>query len=184
MRIISGKHKGRRFTPPRKNPARPTTDFAKEGLFNILHNVWNFESVKYLDLFGGTGNISFEMGSRGCPDITLVELHGPNITFIRETAALLDLPIEAIQMDVFQFLSTTTAKFDIIFAGPPYPLPNLADLPAAVVDAGKLLPGGWFILEHNPTYNFEDHPKIHQVRSYGTTIFSIFMEPEGEPVQP
>ncbi len=180
MRIISGIHKGRKFHPPRKNPARPTTDFAKEGLFNILHNVWNFEQVKYLDLFGGTGSISFEMGSRGCPDITLVELHGPNIQFIEQTAEQLDLPIQAIQMDVFAFMAATPHKYDIIFAGPPYPLPNLGEIPNLLFEHELLLPGGWFILEHNPQYNFEDHPKLHMMRTYGTTHFSIFMEPEEE----
>jgi 16S rRNA (guanine966-N2)-methyltransferase len=177
MRIISGKHKGRRFFPPRNNPARPTTDIAKEGLFNILQNQWDFEEVAFLDLFGGTGSISFEMGSRGCTDITTVERHAPNIRFIQETAATLGLRIRAVKGDVFQFIANCPDRFDIIFAGPPYPLPTIPELPELVFRYGLLKPGGWFILEHNPAHNFSSHPHLMQVRTYGTTHFSIFTLP-------
>ena len=181
MRIISGKHKGRRFHPPRNNPARPTTDFAKEGLFNVLQNNWDLEDVVYLDLFGGTGSISFEMGSRGCQDITLVEMHGPNVSFIRDTAKALDLPIDVIKGDVFSFIAQApAAHYDIIFAGPPYPLTTLATLPDLIERYNLLKPGGWFILEHNPNHSFDDNPRLLMVRKYGTTIFSIFSAPSNQ----
>lgn len=120
MRIIGGKYKGKRFNPPRNNPARPTTDFAKESLFNILANYFNFDAVSYLDLFGGTGSLSFEMASRGCRDITLVEWFQPNVRFIRDTAQQMDMPIQVIRGDVYRFLETCPRQFDLIFAGPPY----------------------------------------------------------------
>lgn len=177
MRIISGTHKGRRFFPPKNNPARPTTDIAKEGLFNILQNQWDFDEVAFLDLFGGTGSISFEMGSRGCTDITTVERHAPNIRFIQETATALGLPIRAVKDDVFRFIGNCPDRFDIIFAGPPYPLPSIPELPELVFRYGLLKPDGWFILEHNPAHNFSEHPRLLMVRTYGTTHFSIFTLP-------
>ena len=180
MRIIGGKHKGFRFNPPANIPARPTTDTAKEGLFNILSHTFDFEDRTALDLFGGTGSISYELASRGCTDITLVELDKRSIFFIQKTVADLSLPIKVLKMDVFRYIATCQTAFDLIFAGPPYPLPNLNTIPDLIFQHNLLNPGGWFILEHNPQHNFDSHPHFLQKRNYGTTIFSIFALPEEE----
>ena len=155
-------------------PARPTTDFAKEGLFNVLNNYYEFDSISFLDLFGGTGSISYEFASRGCTDITLVEKAGINIKFIKRTNEELDANIIVIQSDVFKFMADSSRSFDIIFAGPPYPLPNLDTIPDKVFENALLADEGILILEHNPDHNFEDHPRYTTGRNYGTTIFSIF----------
>lgn len=177
MRIISGKFKGRRFHPPANIPARPTTDFAKEGLFNILVNKFHPEDVAFLDLFCGTGSHCYEMASRGCTDIVGVELDARSVEFIRKTAAELQVNINVMRMDVFEYMRTTKKKFDLIFAGPPYPLPNITDLPEEVFGNNLLLPGGWFVLETNTKYNFEEHPHFLRSRNYGTTVFHIFEKP-------
>ncbi|MBP7400017.1 MAG: RsmD family RNA methyltransferase [Chitinophagales bacterium] len=174
MRIISGNLKGRRFNPPVKIPARPTTDSAKEGLFNILTNIIDFESVSFLDLFGGTGSISYEMGSRGCTEIVCIEKDVKSVNFIRQTATEFQLPITVIQMDVFEYMRSTRTAFDVIFAGPPYKLDLLDQIPDEIFAAELLKPDGLFILEHNPHHNFDAHPHFKRKRNYGTTIFSIF----------
>lgn len=175
MRIVGGKNRGYRFHPPSKNPARPTTDFAKEGLFNILQNTFNFEEVSFLDLFGGTGSISFEFASRGCQDITNVELFMPNVAFITRTAEELDFQITALRLNVFDYLKKFEGNtYDVIFAGPPYPLKTLDTLPDEVLGRNYLAENGWFILEHNPSHNFDDDPRFLKKRNYGSTIFSIF----------
>lgn len=174
MRIISGKHRGKKLKPPRKNPARPTTDFAKEGLFNIISNAFDYTQITVLDLFGGTGNISFEFASRGCPDITCVELFGPNVSFIGKMAEEMDMPLEVIRMDVFQFISKAQHQWNIIFAGPPYRMQNLGDIPDLILGNMLLHDDGWLILEHNPNHDFRRHPALIQKRNYGSTIFSIF----------
>lgn len=177
MRIISGKFKGRRLNPPAKNwPTRPTTDFAKEGLFNILQNHLDFEEMKVLDLFGGTGNHCFEFISRGCRDVTYVDKFGGCIKFVKKTAEQLDIQpfMKIVQSDVFKFMERTPEKFDYIFAGPPYPLPTLDTIPGKIFEHDLLTPGGWFILEHNPNHDFKDDPHFFQVRNYGTTLFSFF----------
>ncbi len=175
MRIIGGQHKGFRFSPPKKTPARPTTDIAKEGLFNVINNYFDFDTIKVLDLFGGTGSISYEFASRGCTDITLVEISRINIPFIYQVIKKLDLPIKVVKQDVFKFIKKTNEQYDVIFAGPPYPLKTLNTLPDCVlVDNQLLKPDGWFILEHNPNHNFKDHPCFETSRNYGTTIFSRF----------
>lgn len=175
MRIISGIHKGRQFHPPSRNPARPTTDIAKEGLFNILENNFDIAAVKFLDLFGGTGSISYEMGSRGCQDITVVERHRPNVRFINKMASELDLPVTVLQQDVFKFIKSKPGKFDLIFAGPPYPLKEIPELPSLIFDNALLTVGGWFVLEHSPQHNFEADERCRAVRNYGQTNFSIFI---------
>ena len=176
MRIISGKHKGYRLNQPHFDPTRPTTDFAKEALFNVINNHFNFDNIKVLDLFAGTGAISYEFASRGCTDITSIELHKKCVEFIKKTSEHLKLEGHKIlQMDVFSFIENGRQQFDVIFAGPPYPLPNLASLPDVVFEHHLVEGEGWFILEHNPKYNFEEHPKFWKKRQYGTTIFSIFV---------
>ncbi len=180
MRIIGGIHKGFRFVPPKKTPARPTTDIAKEGLFNVLNNRYYFDDLKVLDLFGGTGNISYEFASRGCEDITSVELDRKNVEFIKQIAQKLEMPIHVIRGDVFKFMEKTTAQFDLIFAGPPYPLKTLATIPDKVFEHQLLKEDGILIMEHNPNHNFEDHPKYVEHRKYGTTIFCFFQNKSDE----
>lgn len=174
MRIISGKFRGRRFYPPKNNPARPTTDMAKEGLFNLLSNQLDLENQKVLDLFGGTGSISYEFASRGSTDITIVERHLPNVNFIKKLSEKLEMGIRVVKSDVFKFIEHCEDQFDIIFAGPPYAMPRLDGLPDLMFEQDLLKDDGFFILEHNPDHSFEHHDKLEMVRNYGTTIFSIF----------
>lgn len=180
MRIIGGKFKGRRFTPPAKNwPTRPTTDYAKEGLFNILNNSLDFSEEKMLDLFGGTGNHCYEFISRGCTDVTYVDQHGPAVAFVNKISKELGIEenIRIVKSDVFKFIKRTPEKYDYIFAGPPYPLPILDTIPDVIFKHQILRPGGWLVLEHNPDHNFEKHPRFFQSRNYGTTIFAFFENP-------
>ncbi len=177
MRIIGGKFKSRRFNPPAKNwPTRPTTDFAKEGLFNILNNNIDFEETKMLDLFCGTGNHSYEFISRGCKEVTCVDKFYGCIKFVTATAKLLDIEEELniVKADVFKFIAQTGAKYDYIFAGPPYALPNMDDLPNLIFKHDLVAENGWFVMEHNPNHNYEDHQNFDFSRNYGTTIFSFF----------
>jgi 16S rRNA (guanine966-N2)-methyltransferase len=177
MRIIGGKFKGRRFNPPADNwPTRPTTDFAKEGLFNILNNHFDFEATKVLDLFGGTGNHCYEFISRGCVNATYVDKHAPAIAFVRKTAKLLDIEknLRIVPSDVFRFVERTVETYDYIFAGPPYGLPDLDSIPDKIFERNLVNPGGWLVLEHNPHHDFTQHPHFQGARHYGTTIFSIF----------
>jgi 16S rRNA (guanine966-N2)-methyltransferase len=177
MRIIGGEFKGRRFIPPAKNwPTRPTTDFAKEGLFNILAHRIDFEDTIMLDLFGGTGNHSYEFISRGCQDVTYVDQFAGCIDFVHKTAALLKIEtkIRIIKSDVFRFLKTNIRQYNYIFAGPPYPLPTLNSIPDEIFKSQILAEGGLFVLEHNPNHDFKVHPHYQEERNYGTTIFSFF----------
>lgn len=178
MRIISGELGGRRFNPPAKMPyTRPTTDIAKEGLFNILSNNLDFEKIKSLDLFGGTGSISYELASRGVTDLTIVEKDAAMFAFIRKTAAELGIDnIKTVKADVFSFISNCSEKFDFIFAGPPYALTNIDDLPKMVFQKKLLNKNGWFILEHTPRNSYQGFPFFRSERNYGTTVFSIFTE--------
>ena len=177
MRIITGKYGGRKINPPSKMPhTRPTTDVAKEGLFNILENNISIEGMKTLDLFGGTGSISYELASRGAADLTIIEKDSKMHAFIQKS--ITDLKIEncrVIKMDVFRFLETTKETYDLIFAGPPYALKNIDDLPVIIKDKKLLDLNGWFILEHTPANNYEKYPMFKSSRNYGTTIFSIFI---------
>jgi len=177
MRIISGIHGGRRIQPPAKMPyTRPTTDIAKEGLFNILENNLDISSLKTLDIFGGTGSISYELASRGAKDLTIIEKDTHMYEFIKSTAALLKFEnFKVIKLDVFKFLEQCQDKFDFIFAGPPYALAAIDKLPLIVFDRGLLNENGWFVLEHTPANNYKKHPFYKTQRNYGTTIFSIFI---------
>lgn len=180
MRIISGRFKGRKFIPPAKNwPTRPTTDFAKEGLFNILENRLSFEDISMLDLFGGTGSHSYECISRGCRDVTYVDKFPGCVAFVQKTARELEIEpyMRIFKMDVFAFLKVNDRQYDYIFAGPPYPLPNLASIPDVIFTSAVLKPGGLFILEHNPQHSFKNHSNYKEERNYGTTIFSFFTSP-------
>lgn len=177
MRIISGIHGGRRIAPPAHMPhTRPTTDVAKEGLFNILQNNLDIDALKTLDLFGGTGCISYELASRGCTHLTIVEKDAAMFAFIQKTAAQLGLEgFKCIRSDVFKYMEACNEQYDFIFAGPPYALANIDDLPRMVFQKKLLNPGGWFVLEHTPRNNYKNFDHYRNERNYGTTIFSIFI---------
>lgn len=155
---------------------RPTTDIAKEGLFNIIQNNLDIESLEVLDLFGGTGCISYELASRGAADITIVEKDSQMHDFIKKTSQ--DLAFEnfkVVKSDVFKFIETSVAQYDFIFAGPPYALATIDELPKKVFEKKLLKPGGWFVLEHTPRNNYKKFEHYKTERNYGTTIFSIFI---------
>ena len=177
MRIITGKYGGLKINPPSKMPyTRPTTDVAKEGLFNIIENNISIEGIKTLDIFGGTGSISYELASRGAADLTIIEKDSKMHAFIQKS--INDLKIEnckIVKMDVFRFLETTSESYDLIFAGPPYALKNIDDLPIIIREKKLLNANGWFILEHTPANNYENEPMFKTSRNYGTTVFSIFI---------
>lgn len=177
MRIISGIHGGRKINPPAKMPyTRPTTDVAKEGLFNILENNLSIPLLKTLDLFGGTGSISYELASRGAKDVTIVEKDAAMSAFIERTAESLNFKnCKVLRMDVFKYIDQCTEVFDLIFAGPPYALATIDDIPKRIVEKSMVTKGGWFILEHTPTNSYTGFPYYKTQRNYGTTVFSIFI---------
>lgn len=155
---------------------RPTTDIAKEGLFNILQNNLEIDELKVLDLFGGTGCISYELASRGAPDITIVEKDDKMYDFIKKTSAELEFEnFKVMKLDVFRFIETATAQYDFIFAGPPYALSTIDELPVKVFEKNILKTGGWFVLEHTPRNDYKKFAHYKTERNYGTTIFSIFI---------
>jgi len=175
MRIVSGKFKGRRIQPPTNITARPTTDFAKEGIFNVLNNRVDFEELNVLDLFAGTGAISIEFASRGSQSITCVEMSNPHANFIRKVCKDLDIDsINLVQGDVFKFLKSCHTKFDLIFADPPYELPTLKTLPDLIFEKELLKEEGIFVLEHPSRISFEVHPRFTEHRNYGNVNFSFF----------
>lgn len=155
---------------------RPTTDIAKEGLFNIIENNISIPGIKTLDIFGGTGSISYELASRGAADLTIVEKDPKMAGFI--TGKIDELKIQncrVIKNDVFRFLENCTDKYHFIFAGPPYALKNIDDLPRLIREKALLLKDGWFVLEHTPANNYENELLFKTMRNYGTTVFSIFI---------
>ena len=175
MRIIGGMYKRRRFDVPKNIKARPTTDFARENLFNVLNNRIDFEDLKSLDLFAGTGAISFELLSRGANPVISVEKHSIQYNFIQKVATELKTEdIIPIKGDVFKYISSTKEKFDFIFADPPYDLPNLAEIPQMIFDAGLLKEDGLFVLEHSSKNDFSDMPEFDELRTYGSVNFSFF----------
>ena len=175
MRIITGIYKGRHFDIPRSFKARPTTDFAKENIFNVLNGYIDLDGAMALDLFAGTGSISLEMLSRGCTQVVSVEADRDHANFIRECFKKLgedrDLLIRG---DVFRFLRTCKQKFDFIFADPPYALEKLPEIPDLVLNGDLLNEEGIFVFEHGKNYDFSDHPRFLEHRSYGSVNFSIF----------
>ena len=176
MRIITGKYKGRHFEVPHKFKARPTTDFAKENLFNVLNGYMDFsEAPAALDLFAGTGSITLELLSRGCGKVIAVERDPMHFGFITQTLEKLGethcFPLRA---DVFRYLSNCHEQFDFIFADPPYALPRLEELPDLVLQRGLLKPQGLFVLEHGKTNGFSQHPQFIEHRAYGSVNFSFF----------
>ena len=177
MRIIGGKLKGKTVFPPMGYKARPTTDYAREGLFNILNNEYEFEDLKVLDLFGGTGAVSFEFASRGASRVYTVEMARENAAFIRNEARRLGLDnVTAVHDNVFDFHPICHEKFDIIFADPPYALEGLETIPDKVLSQDILHPDCYFILEHGDEHSFKNHPCFVKERCYGRVHFSFFIK--------
>jgi len=176
MRIISGKFGGRRINPPAKMPyTRPTTDIAKEGLFNILQNKIDFDGIKTLDLFAGTGNISYELASRGATDLTMVEKNNRMYGFIKKNIEMLGIEnCKLIKLDVFNFLDACNEQYTLVFAGPPYALASIDELPKIIVSKKLIAADGFFVLEHTPRNNYEGFAGFKFKRNYGTTLFSFF----------
>lgn len=174
MRIISGKNRGRIINPPKGFKARPTTDMAKEALFNILENRYDFEELTVLDLFAGTGSISYEFASRGSREIISIESDFISAKFINETAAKLNFPIRCIRSNVFPFLKNCSKKFDVIFADPPYDMPGSEKAITMVFEKEILNPGGVMIFEHSKRFDFKDYPNYRETRNYGKVHFSFF----------
>ena len=175
MRIIGGRLRGKTIMPPSGYKARPTTDFAKEGLFNVLDNEYEFEDLKVLDLFGGTGAIAFEFASRGAAKVYSVEMARENASFIISEAKRLGLGnVVMVRDNVFDFLPLCREKFDIVFADPPYALEGLESIQDKVFEADILYPERYFILEHPGTYSFKDHPRFKKEKVYGKVHFSFF----------
>lgn len=175
MRIIGGKYRGRIITPFSGLKARPTTDFARESLFNILSNRVDFEAISVLDLFSGTGSIAFEFASRGVGTVHLVEQDSRHIAGIRRVINDFGIAgIKPIHIDVRAYLKTCKFKYDIVFADPPYDLPWLKELPDLIISSGVLKDDGFFILEHPRAMNFNDHGMFFEHRNYGSVNFSFF----------
>ncbi|MFW5755436.1 MAG: 16S rRNA (guanine(966)-N(2))-methyltransferase RsmD [Tangfeifania sp.] len=178
MRIVGGKYKGRIFTPKKNFGARPTTDLAKEALFNILVNRIDFEELSVLDLFAGSGSIGYEFISRGAKNVTFVEKNYSHVQFIKKVTSGLGIEnAQIIRDDTFRFLKKYPGKFDIVFADPPYDLKQLGEIPSAVFESGVLKENGLLILEHSKDYNFSGHPNFTELRNYGKLNFSFFTVP-------
>lgn len=175
MRIISGTHKGRAFHPPKNLPVRPTTDFGKEALFNVLNNRVNFESLKALDLFSGTGSISYELASRGCADITAVDASYNCCAFIKRMTGEFDFKaIRVMQSEVLKFLKSTRHEYDLIFADPPYEMKETHEIPGLVFSNNLLKVNGLLIVEHPKELSFEGTERFLEQRNYSKVNFSIF----------
>lgn len=181
MRIISGTHRGRTLHPPKNLPVRPTTDFAKESIFNILNNYFELDGLKVLDLFCGTGNISFEFASRGCGSIIAIDNQFNCCDFVKKNAAALKMPqIQVMKADAFGFLKKAASTFHIIFADPPYDLESIPMLPELVFGKNLLKPDGWLIVEHGPKTDLSALPHFKEKRVYGNVNFSIFVNSSAE----
>lgn len=180
MRIIGGTYKGLRVSVPRGLPVRPTTDMAREALFNLLVHRFDFDrGIRALDLFSGTGGISLELASRGASSVTAVDRHAKCIRFLSATASELGIDsIRTVRSDVFSFLDQCTDLFDIVFADPPYDLDRLPQLPSIILDKNILVPGGLFILEFPSTLTLPGIPVATQVRKYGNSSFAIYEAPQ------
>lgn len=176
MRIIGGQQKGRRISPPVNLPVRPTTDLAKESLFNILNNLIDFENLRVLDLFAGTGNISFEFASREAAIVTSIDLNYKCIEFIKKTSQQLDFKsVRAFRADVFKFLSKSPAEpYDLIFSDAPYEMSNIEHLPDIIFEKNWLNKDGLLIIEHPRGIGFTGHPHFSQYRHYGKVNFTFF----------
>jgi 16S rRNA (guanine(966)-N(2))-methyltransferase RsmD len=175
MRIISGKYKSRRFEAPKNFKARPTTDFAKENIFNVIGNLTDLENTVALDLFSGSGSIAFELVSRGCREVVCVEKDAVHYAFIKKVKAELSAEnLIPIKTDVFKYIASARQTFDFIFADPPYALHALAKIPEMIFSQGLLKPQSIFVMEHSSEYDFSHLPFFLQHRVYGAVNFSIF----------
>ena len=175
MRIISGKYKGRRISAPSNITARPTTDFAKEGLFNLLNNRMDFEGIDVLDLFAGTGGISIEFVSRDCKSVISIEQNDRHCAFIRKVCAELKIDnLSLLKTDVFKFIKSCHTQFDMIFADPPYELNRIEEIPDLIFGHNLLKADGLFVLEHSAKTKFTNHPNFADHRNYGNVNFSFF----------
>lgn len=178
MRIITGIYKGRHFEVPRSFKARPTTDFAKENLFNVLRAYIEFEETRALDLFGGTGSISLELLSRGCQQVMTIEKDRRHFAFIAQCQrALADEAWTPLCGDALKFIDRCREQFDLVFADPPYALPELGELPERVMHSNLLKEGGLFVLEHGKDHDFSQRPDFVEHRAYGSVNFSFFRHP-------
>lgn len=175
MRIVGGKYRGRIFTPGKSFRARPTTDMAKESLFNVLQNSIDFDTIRVLDLFSGTGSISYEMASRGCTDVTAVEINAAHYQFIKEVIGKLgEKNIRLVKSNVFVFAAHIKEQFDFIFADPPYDHPKFAEVADLIFKNKLLKPDGLFVLEHSGQFDYSHHPNFRELRRYGSVHFSFF----------
>jgi 16S rRNA (guanine(966)-N(2))-methyltransferase RsmD len=175
MRIISGKYKGRHFDVPRNFKARPTTDFAKENLFNILTNIVEFEEMSVLDFFAGTGSISLEFLSRGCKAVTSVEMDAMHASHLKKASASLgDAAWSVVRDDVFRYIRRCPATYDLVFADPPYALKELKNIPDLVLESNLLKSDGMLVFEHGKDNDFSEHPCFFRHVSYGSVNFSFF----------
>jgi len=177
VRIIAGNLRGRRLNPPTTLPVRPTTDMARESLFNILNNYVDYDECAVLDLFAGTGAVSLEFVSRGAKEVTSVDINAQCVDFIKSSAQQFGVKnLHVVRSDVFDLLKRAYKKFDIVFADPPYALENLAQLPDLVFEKNLLTNDGIFILEHPREFQFEEHPHFWQHRHYGKVNFTFFAQ--------
>lgn len=174
MRIIGGKIGGIRLNPPSNLPVRPTTDIAKEALFNILQYQIDWEEASCLDLFCGTGNISFELASRGAPEVDAVDIHSKCLFYVKDIAKQYELNIKTRKADVFKFVSACKNSYDFIFADPPYDVAQLPQLPQMILDNGLLKEGGILVVEHPSTRKLVEHPLFVETRKYGYSSFSFY----------
>ena len=176
MRIITGRYKGRHFDIPKTFKARPTTDFAKENIFNVLMQYIDFEGATALDLFSGTGSITLELLSRGCSHVVSVELDRDHHRFILQCLQKLQAEknVQCLRCDVFRYIKSCKQQFDFIFADPPYALKELPEIPDMVIGKGLLKEGGIFVFEHGKDHDFSYHPHFIEHRSYGSVNFSLF----------
>ena len=182
MRIISGAHRGKRIVAPDSLPVRPTTDLAKESIFNILNNYFYFDAIEVLDLFAGTGNMSYEFAARGAVHVLAVDISPKCVDFIAKTAKSLDFEnLTVIKAEAFQYLKTTGRKFNVIFADPPYDMDKIPALPDKIFERNLLKEDGWLVLEHSDKQDFKDHPNFYETRKYGRVHFTAFINvPEKE----
>jgi 16S rRNA (guanine(966)-N(2))-methyltransferase RsmD len=175
MRIIRGSHRGRKIVAPANLPVRPTTDLAKESLFNVMENLVWFDELRVLDLYAGTGSISYEFASRGARLVLAVDINPRCVKFIADTAAQLGFgQLRAIRSASLGFLQHSSTEWDLIFADPPYDLPGLDEIPVTVFEKNLLAEGGWLILEHSREHDFSSHPNFDRHKNYGKVNFTFF----------
>ncbi|MFY7666844.1 RsmD family RNA methyltransferase [Flavobacterium sp.] len=182
MRIVSGTFKGRRIQAPKNLPVRPTTDMSKEALFNVLNNRYHFSQLRVLDLFSGTGNISYEFASRGSQEITAVDADFNCVKFIKATSAGFEMDLSVVKSDVYKFLEANKTVYDLIFADPPYDFSEkqfltIVDL---VFEKQSLESEGCLIIEHSKHTKLDVHPNFVEKRAYGGSVFSFFENLEAE----